>query len=176
LVEPRQAERLVTDLASGDAAQRFDLEGRVLVKSGEQQYSGGLTWDRRDPAEPLFLTTPLGQGIAEIRRDKGLIVLVDGEGRRQEADDVDSLASRVFGAPIPIAGLVYWLSARPRPGVPHVAHMDRDGRVTRLEQDGWRIDYDRYREAGNRWLPARLFATRADGIEFRLIVDKWEAQ
>lgn len=165
----------VSDLSSVGAVEHFNLEGRVSVRTGEQQYSGGLQWDRRGPDETLMLTTPLGQGIAEIRRENGVLVLTDAEGRRQEAEDADVLVRKALGAPIPLAGLVYWLSARPRPGMPHLAYLDADGRVSRLEQEGWRIDYDRYRERGSVWLPGRLFASRGEGIEFRLIVDKWEA-
>lgn len=164
----------VTDLSSQGVVEHFKLEGRVSVKSSEQQYSGGLRWDRYASGETLLMTTPLGQGVAEIRRDNGLLVLTDADGRRQEATDADLLVRKALGAPIPLAGLVYWLSALPRPGAPHVAHLDADGRVLDLEQDGWRIVYDRYRQIGSAWLPGRLFASRSEGIEFRLIVDKWQ--
>ena len=166
--------RKVSNLSSAGVIEHFKLEGRVSVKSEEQQSSGGLRWERSGAGETLLLTTPLGQGVAEIRRDNGVLVLTDAEGRRQEADDVDVLVRKTMGAPIPLGGLVYWLSARPRPGVAHVAYLDATGRVTRLEQEGWRIDYDRYQERGPVWLPARLFASRREGVEFRLIVDKWE--
>jgi outer membrane lipoprotein LolB len=166
----------VTDLTSAAVVEHFILEGRVAVRSGEQQYSGGLQWTRARLAETLMLTTPLGQGIAEIRREDGNLVLIDAEGRRQEAPDADILISKVVGAPIPLSGLVYWLSALPRPGIAHAARLDEAGRVTRLEQDGWQIDYDRYQDRGGRQLPGRLFARRGEDLEFRLIVDKWEAQ
>lgn len=170
-----ETQRAVTDLSSQGVVEHFKLEGRVSVKSGEQQYSGGLRWDRHVSGESLLMTTPLGQGVAEIRRDNGVLVLTDAEGRRQEAVDADVLVRKALGAPIPLAGLVYWLSAVPRPGAAHVAHLDADGRVQDLEQDGWRIVYDRYRQVGTTWLPGRLFARRGEGVEFRLIVDQWQA-
>lgn len=165
----------ISNLSSQGVVEAFKLKGRVSVKTGEQQYSGGLSWDRHGPDETLLLTTPLGQGVAEIRREPGGLVLTDADGRRHEAQDADVLVRKATGAPIPLVGLVYWLSARPRPDVPHLAYLDTTGRVTRLEQEGWRIDYDRYRQIGPTWLPGRLFASRAEGVEFRLIVDHWEA-
>jgi outer membrane lipoprotein LolB len=165
--------RVTTNLSSADVAQEFVLEGRVAVKSGEQNYSGGLRWERRPADEVVLLSTPLGQGLAEIRRDARGLTLTDAEGKRHEARDIDSLALQALGAPIPLSGLVYWISARPRPDAPHVAQLDAAGRVERLEQDGWRIDYDRYQTRVARELPARLFARRGEDIEFRLVVDAW---
>jgi outer membrane lipoprotein LolB len=170
------AETVSTTLDASAVKTRFVLEGRVAVKAGDQNYSGGMRWERRDTDEVVLLSTPLGQGVAEIRRDARGLSLVDGEGRRQEAADIDSLARSALGAPIPLSGLVHWLSARPRPVSPHLAYLDDMGRVKRLEQDGWRIDYDRYQDRGGIELPARLFARRGEDIEFRLIIDSWEAQ
>ncbi len=168
-----ESSRVTTNLSSADAAQYFVLEGRVAVKSGDQNYSGGLRWERRQGDEVVLLSTPLGQGVAEIRSDARGLTLIDAEGKRHEARDIDSLALQALGAPIPLYGLTYWISARPRPDAPHVAHLDASGRVEWLEQDGWRIDYDRYQARGTRELPARLFARRGEGIEFRLVVDSW---
>lgn len=159
---------------SRGAVTRFNLEGRVAVRSGEQSFSGGMRWERREGEEIVLLSTPLGQGVAEIRRDARGVVLVDGEGKRYEAADIDTLAERALGVPIPLSGLVHWLSARPRPSAPHVAHLDKVGRVASLEQDGWRIEYDRYQRRGGMDLPAKVFARRDGEVEFRLVVDAWE--
>ena len=164
---------IVTNLSSVGTVEYFVLDGRVSVKAGEQQYSGGLHWDRNGHAESLLLNTPLGQGVAEIRREAGVLILTDAEGKQYLADDADRLMQRVLGVRLPMEGLVYWLSARPRPGTAHKAYLNEQGRVARLEQDGWRIEYDRYRDKNGVMLPGRLFATRADGIEFRLIADQW---
>jgi hypothetical protein len=42
------------------------------------------------------MTTPLGQGVAEIRRENGVLVLTDAEGRRQEAVDADVLVRKAW--------------------------------------------------------------------------------
>jgi outer membrane lipoprotein LolB len=174
LMPDAQGPGKAVQLASEGYIDRFLLDARVSVQAGERRYAGGLRWERHLPIETILLSTPLGQGVAEIRREGAMLVLTDADGRRQEAIDPDSLATKALGLPIPLGGLVHWLSGRPRPGAGHVAYLDTDGRVARIEQDGWRIDYDRYHEQGGLWLPGRLFASRDDGIEFRLVVDHWE--
>jgi len=167
-------ERVASQLDSADATQRFTLTGRVAVRTGEQRYAGTLRWERRPDEEMLRLSTPLGQGVAEVVRDARGLTLTDAEGYRHSAADIDTLARQIFGVPVPLSGLVYWLSARPHPNSPHQAFLDAAQRVAALDQDGWHIEYDRYAARTGRELPGRLLATRSGDIEFRLVVDAWE--
>lgn len=159
---------------AGEAPPPFRLAGRVSVKSAEQSFSGGLRWTHEDAADEILLNSPLGQGVAELRRQGRRVSLTDAEGRRREADSGEALLEAALGVSLPLEGLVYWLHARPRPGDAYGLEEDASGRVTRIEQDGWRVDYDRYQPRGNRWLPGRIFAQRGEALEFRLVVDAWE--
>lgn len=152
----------------------FQLEGRLSVRAQEQSFSGALAWLRRPDAESMLLSTPLGQGVAEIQRVEGGMRLVDAEGRSRVAADGETLLEDAVGLRLPLNGLVYWLSARPRPEAPFTASLDETGRVAVMQQDGWRIDYGRYREAAGRWLPGKIFARRGEALEFRLVIDSWE--
>lgn len=154
----------------------FKLDGRLSVKAEENNFSGGLLWDRKADAETLLLSTPLGQGVAEIRRSASGVVLTDADGNTHVAESGEALLKRVVGIRLPVEGLVYWLSALPRPESAFRAEQEPSGRVVVLEQDGWRIEYGRYRQVEGCWLPAKVFARREDGLEFRLVVDTWQTQ
>jgi outer membrane lipoprotein LolB len=159
-----------------EPVRHFQLEGRVSVKTEAQNLSGNLAWERAADRETLLLSTPLGQGAAEIRREGRAMVLTGADGSVLSADSDELLLEKALGIRLPLEGLVYWLSALPRPGVAFQASRDEDGRVAALEQDGWRIEYGRYRPVGRRDLPARIFARRGDDLEFRLVVAAWEAR
>lgn len=174
---PGTEKRLPGEALRGLAPVRhFQMGGRVSVKTESQNLSGSLAWEREAGQETLLLSTPLGQGAAEIRRRGEVVVLTGADGGVISADSDELLLEKVLGLRLPLEGLVYWLSALPRPGVPFQASQDEQGRVAALEQDGWRIEYDRYRHVGQRSLPARIFARRGDNLEFRLVVDGWEAR
>lgn len=151
----------------------FRLEGRLSVRADEQSFSGGLAWLRRPGEDSMLLSTPLGQGVAEIRREAGGMRLTDSEGKSYTAESGEALLERVVGMRLPVAGLVHWLSGRPHPNAAFVAELDPDGRVAAMTQDGWRIEYSRYRKEADRWLPGKIFARRGEALEFRLVVDTW---
>ncbi len=153
--------------------ERFRLEGRVSVRSGEKSFSGNLRWQHDPVRDALLLTSPLGQGVAELRQENGQVVLKDAEGQTYVADSGEALLDAVLGVRLPLAGMVHWLFAQPKPGSPYALEHDDEGRVARLTQDGWRLEYGRYRMHGQRWLPGRIFARLGEQLEFRLVVDDW---
>lgn len=155
---------------------QFRLNGRLSVKTETQSLAGGVTWRREAAEEVVLLSGPLGQGAVEIRRQEGGLVLVGADGSITRAASDELLLEQALGLRLPLDGLVYWLSGLPRPGEPFAATLDAAGRVASLEQNGWRLEYDRYRQVDGRALPGRLFARRGEALEFRLVVDAWEAR
>lgn len=154
---------------------RFNLEGRISVKTEEQSFSGGIRWHHLPGRDEILLSSPLGQGLAELRREDGRVSLKSAEGRTYVAASGEELLEAVLGVRLPVDGMVHWLSAQPRPGTAYDLERDAQGRVARLTQDGWRLEYGRYQHQAERWLPGRIFARRDETLEFRLVVDTWQA-
>ncbi len=148
-----------------------------MVAVEGRSFSGSLLWER-DAAETerLLLSGPLGQGAAEIRRLADGLEMRLADGRLVRAEDAESLLHAVTGVRLPAGALLYWLAAVPRPAADFVAVPGSGGGLDWLEQDGWRIEYGRYRERAGRHLPGRLFARQGEGIELRLVIDRWEAR
>ncbi|MBI5330399.1 MAG: outer membrane lipoprotein LolB [Betaproteobacteria bacterium] len=152
----------------------FRLEGRVSVKSGEESFSGGIAWRHVPDADEILLTTPLGQGVAELRITPQGANLVDGKGRQHAAPDTASLLRQTLGVELPLQGLVWWALGRPRPDAPAHEEFDAAGQVARMEQDGWRIEFARHARQQGYLLPGRLIARRGEDLEVRLVADAWE--
>lgn len=152
----------------------FRLEGRVSVKAGAESFSGGLAWHREADTEALLLSTPLGQGVAELRGDPDGVTLTDAKGKVFRAPDADALVRQALGLELPLRGLAWWVVGHPRPGAPFRAEADAAGRLGTLDQDAWHIDFSRYTAQGETMLPGKLMARRGDDLEVRLVVDHWE--
>jgi outer membrane lipoprotein LolB len=84
------------------------------------------------------------------------------------------LLAQVTGWQLPVTGLRYWIRGLPEP-VAGQAQETRDeaGRLNRLEQSGWTIEYQKYQLVGDILLPAKLQLIHAD-ISVRIVIDQWE--
>ena len=146
----------------------FALAGRVVVRYGDEAASGRLTWRHSDAADELLLSTPLGQGVAEITRRDGVYTLVAANGERHSAADPERLTRQVLGYALPLDGLPDWVQGRPERGVEAATRYDGD-RLAELRQRGWLIDYSGSDERP----PKRVRLTRGD-LDIRLVIDEWQ--
>jgi len=153
----------------------FRLQGRLSVRSGEKQFSGGITWKRVGEDQTLLLSTPLGQGVAELNRSAAGVELIDADKRRHVAADAETLLRDVTGMDLPLAGLSAWLTGAARGGVPFHAESDPDGHIALIDQDGWHIELSRHVLQLDRWLPGKIVARHGEDLEVKLVVDEWAA-
>lgn len=156
------------------AATRWTLQGRIGVQHGEESLSGQLRWQHRADTDELLMTSPLGQGVARIVRDATGVLLDVPNQPPRHAPDAESLTRAALGYALPVRGLVWWVQARPDPDRPFEASRDAEGRLTQLRQDGWTIDYQQYSADSPGW-PRKLSVAR-DGLQIRLIADRWQAE
>lgn len=159
-------------MAEASRLPAFNLEGRVGVRHNDRGFSGNLKWRHAPQFDEVFLLSPLGQGVAEIRSRPGKVTLTTSEPAVYEATDVESLTAEVLGWRLPLAGLTYWIMGAPAPG--SVATLERDaaGRIVHLIQDGWQIDFLEYAEVSGRSLP-RKFLVRYGDLELKLFIQQW---
>ncbi len=146
----------------------FELTGRVAIKNAGDGASGAITWRHAVGADDVFITSPIGQGIARITRAGEQVKLVTADGQSFEAVDAEILTERALGWRLPLKGLPDWVQARPVAGEEAETIRDAAGQPSEIRQSGWRIEYLAWRDA----LPSRLTFFR-DKLEIRLIVDRW---
>ena len=152
---------------------RWTLQGRIGVQEGEQSLSGQIHWQHREQTDEVLMTSPLGQGVARIFRDRDGVALEMPNQPTRRAADAESLTRETLGYPLPVAGLAWWIQAQPDPRSTFEATRDGAGRLVQLKQDGWVIDYLQYSpDAPAR--PRKVVVAR-EGLEIRLVADSWQA-
>jgi len=156
------------------ALTAWQLSGRVSLTHGEEGWHAGLFWQTQDDSYYLRVSGPLGQGGFQLNGDARGVVLVDADGQRYTAQNADTLLAQVAGWQLPVMGLRYWIRGLPAPaaGPARLSH-DESGRLLRLVQSGWVINYQRYQLVENIFLPEKLQLAQAD-TRVRIIIDKWE--
>jgi outer membrane lipoprotein LolB len=132
----------------------FSLAGRIAARSGKEAFTGNITWRHVGSGDELLISTPTGQGVAQIVRQGDAVVLRTAEGREYRAADSESLTERVLGFRLPIEGLAQWVQGKPSPA---------------LESRGWKVEYQGY-DAQKRPTRLRVFN---EGAELRLAISQW---
>ena len=146
----------------------FDISGRLAARYADESFTGGFTWRHAEADDEMLITSPLGQGVARIAREGGSVVLTTAEPREYRASDADALTAQVLGFRLPLAGLSDWVRGAASAASPATEEKDAQGRLKKLQQAGWQIEYQDY--AGGH--PSRMRLTYP-GIELRLAISKW---
>jgi outer membrane lipoprotein LolB len=132
----------------------FSLAGRIAVRSGNEAFTGNIAWRHAKGGDEILLSTPTGQGVAQILRQGDAVLLKTSEGKEYRAADSESLTERVLGFRLPIEGLADTVQGRPSPV---------------LQSRGWKIEYQDHDEQKR---PTRLRLTNS-GAEVRLAIHQW---
>jgi outer membrane lipoprotein LolB len=152
----------------------WTLQGRIGIKSDEQSLSGQIHWQHRADRDEVLMTSPLGQGVARIERNSDGVILEVPNQPARHAPDAESLTREALGYGLPVSGLTWWMQASPAPGSPFEATYDAAGRIARLKQDGWVIDYLQYSADAPR-RPRKVELARED-LVIRLVADDWQSE
>ena len=153
-----------------EAIEAFRIEGRIAVRRAGESFSAGIDWRHDAQSDEIVVSGPLGQGLARLTSGAGAALLETADQKRYVAADMDGLSEMVFGTPLPVSGLGRWVLGRP--AVDGLARVDAAGRLVRLTEQGWVIDYLRYESEAPDALP-ELLQARRDDVEVRLKIDGW---
>lgn len=148
------------------------LSGRVGVSHGRDAWNGNLRWTQSGANYDIVLTSPLGQGGARLQGGPRYSELHVDDKVVVDAD-AESLLDRQFGWRLPVSGLRYWLVGLPSPASNNQLTLDHAGRLEKLRQDGWQVDFKRYTRVDGVELPGKLFVTHPE-MQVRLVVDRWD--
>ncbi|HTY99775.1 MAG TPA: outer membrane lipoprotein LolB [Rhodocyclaceae bacterium] len=133
----------------------FALLGRIAVHHGDSSYSARVSWRHEPARDAILVSSPLGQGIAEVVRDAGGARLTLADRREFAAADWEELSERVFGVRLPLADLPRWVLG------------DVAGNAA-----GWQVEVLQREDSPANPLPTLLELRRED-TAVRLKIDEW---
>ena len=155
---------------------RWQASGRLGVASREGGGSGSFDWQQRGDHAEVQIRGPAGIGSVrmEVEGDPSAprLRLETSDGQVLESEDAWHELEARLGATVPAGNLRYWMLGIAAPGEHRWLTREAEGTAS-LEQDGWRIDYQRYAQQpiGAR-VPMRIEATSGD-TRVRIVVNRW---
>lgn len=153
----------------------WDLSGRISVSGPDGSWNARIRWSQRGDAYDIDFLSLFGQQVARLEGSDGDVVLRLPDQEPRRAATAGELLSAGFGWSAPVDALRYWILGLPRPHREAVTRLDGHGRLSRLEQEGWSVDYPQYTAVGADPgdLPRRLTLEGAP-VRIRLVVDHWD--
>lgn len=163
------------------ADDEWSLAGRVALANGDRGGSGRLDWRQAGSSYSVSLSAPITRQSWRLRVDPMGATLEGLDGGPRQGPDASELLLRSTGWRIPVEALPDWLRGARAAGLgPAVMAFGPDGRLARMQQGGWTIEYSGWGmpdalPAGGPGvaLPHRLEAVRGDA-RVRLVVDGWD--
>ncbi len=169
-------ERLAAREDAVRALPQLAFSGRVAMSNGREGGSGRIEWMQRGADYRVTLSAPVTRQSWQLEGGpQG--ARIDGlEGGPRDGADVGLLLHEATGFEIPVAAMAAWAAGTRAAGSAAEVGFDADGRLARLQQAGWIVDYLEWQPEGASGampaLPTRINARRGDA-RVRLIVDAW---
>jgi outer membrane lipoprotein LolB len=150
----------------------FSLSGRMAVQTEKRGFSGSLRWRHTEDGDHFALYSPLGTQVADINANKDGVTLTTNDRKTYKADNAETLLQQTMGWSLPLTGLSDWIIGRPTSSAYEVISRDAQGRLVRLKQDGWDIEYPTYQTVDGTDLPGKVIL-RSPQLDLKLLVERW---
>ncbi len=137
---------------------KWDLAGRLAVRAGDQAASVTIIWRRRDRSSRIDLIGAFGGGRVTITEESHGASLQKSSGRPVTGPTAEAVLYRALGWQMPFTQLGYWLRGLPGPQPIEATELDDSGRLLKLVQSGWEVNYLDYQRYDSVELPRKIYA------------------
>lgn len=122
-----------------EAANNFNLQGKIGVKTSGQSGSAFFTWVQQQDEFDIELSGILGVGKTQISGIPGQVTLNSAKTGLIQAETPEELLERATGWQAPITHLVDWVQAKPATTQAKISK-DESNRPIQFLEDGWTVD------------------------------------
>jgi outer membrane lipoprotein LolB len=158
------------------AHPQWTLRGRAALSNGHDGGSGRVDWRQDGPRYVVALSAPITHQSWRMSGDAASARLEGLPSGARVGSDAEALLRDATGWVIPVSALASWVRGTADRGLPPaVLSYGPDGRLARLRQAGWTIDYSNWQPHPSLGidLPARVDAIQGDA-RVRLVIDQWQ--
>lgn len=156
--------------AAVSAIRGFELRGRIAGSA--LGASADVVWQQSANGRfEIRVSGPFGSGAMTLRGDDSLVEVTTRDGSISTAQP-ELWLQQHLGWTLPIAGLRWWALGLPAPRSAARLEIGNEGRVVKLAQDGWQLQFSEYVAIGSWQLPRRLEASQGE-LRLRVLADQW---
>jgi len=152
----------------------WTLNARIAAHNEDDGWSGTLQWQQGKDTYQLSFIAPFGQGGMRLDGGPQQVEMRTSDGQVLVAADAESLLFQQMGWRLPLNNLRYWVRGVPVPGSgpAPLLGFDEAGRLARMQQSHWKIEYPAYVQMAGLLLPRKVYLEN-DDLTVRLVIDRW---
>lgn len=153
----------------------WNIAGRIGVRLPDDGFSAAMDWVQAGDAYEISVFDPLGRIVAHLKGDWENVKLSLNDGRVFEASDPVDLMEKNLGWSLPVQSLIYWVRGLPDPRkVAWRREYDAAGRLKLLDQEGWKVSFDRYVDSNSveESFPTLTRFSHKD-FKVKLLIQEW---
>lgn len=149
------------------------FKGRTAIIQGREGWNAGIQWQEQDQQFHIKLSGPFSQGGVELDGNPETVTMTLDDGETLSAATPEQLLAEAMGWLLPVSALRDWVRGVPYAQLPvDNKQLDAKGRLTKLEQAGWQIEFLRYMPFQGSSMPEKVFMKHPE-MSVRLIVSDW---
>lgn len=149
----------------------WKAEGKLGLRFREKGGSVYFTWQQEGETFTLDMAGPLGQGQTRLSGSPGQVSLENASTGHVVAATPEEVMLNTLGWQAPVSHLRYWMRGLPATAKAELQRNEA-GELTRISEDGWQADIQRYADAGGYHLPSKLVITGPD-TKVTVLVSDW---
>jgi outer membrane lipoprotein LolB len=148
----------------------WTMSGRIAVTNGQQGGSGRIEWQQEGTRYAATLSAPVTRQSWRVSGGPDGATIEGMAGGPRSGPDAAAVVFDATHWRVPVGALGDWLLGLQRDG--DTVHFGEDGRVDRIEGEGWVVGYADWRSTGGVELPGRIEAVQGTA-KVRLLIDTW---
>jgi outer membrane lipoprotein LolB len=160
--------------------QDWDLNALIAIRANAsranaspQAGSANMKWKQSKHDYDILLFGPLGADAIKLVGKPGSVSLETADGKKFNATTPEALLLQQSGWNLPVSHLFYWIRGLPVPKIPAQKSFDGDHRLSELSQQGWTIQYLRYKSIRSIDVPDKIILANAE-VNVKIIIKNWQ--
>ena len=150
--------------------EHWEAEGKAAVRTDKRGGNIYFTWTQDGPNYHIVVRGPLGMGRAELTGSPEQVSLRADNLQPISAHSLEDLLEITAHRRAPLSHALHWIRAEPGSTKANLQY-GPDGKLTRLQEDGWTINYLEWSEEAPN-LPRKLTLSGPEG-QATVIIGQW---
>jgi outer membrane lipoprotein LolB len=159
------------------ALSDWELSGRLNVRQQSASDTVSINWQQQQQNFEIRFSGTLGFGAVQVHGSPDEVVVEKAGTEPVVLPDLQALTRNYLGYDFPAAQLLFWVRGIPAPANIVTTTLNTDlmlEKLVQLDATGrrWELQYDRYQQAADVWLPGRI-RVNSEGIQLTFLVNEW---